>query len=132
MRGRNQVEQASGTIPSRLKTKPMRACSDASRISAARVMVAPIPTAAPLIAALREKAPDLRIFAWGGPKMEAAGAEMMGQTCDDGAMGLGGFAAALAVHKKIREITQKILSKKMKLVKSKSRRKIRLSLTIMK
>ena len=43
--------------------------------------------AAPLIAALKEKAPDLRIFAWGGPKMEAAGAEMMGQTCDDGAMG---------------------------------------------
>ena len=60
--------------------------------------------AAPLIAALKEKAPDLRIFAWGGPKMEAAGAEMMGQTCDDGAMGLGGFAAAMAVHKKIREI----------------------------
>ena len=60
--------------------------------------------AAPLVAALRAKAPDLRIFAWGGPKMEAAGAELMGRTCDDGSMGLGGFAAALSVHKTIREI----------------------------
>ncbi|MCH2160883.1 MAG: hypothetical protein MK085_03305 [Phycisphaerales bacterium] len=60
--------------------------------------------AAPLVAALRAKAPDMRIFAWGGPKMEAAGAEMMGQTCDDGSMGLGGFAAAMSVHKTIREI----------------------------
>ena len=60
--------------------------------------------AAPVIAALKSEAPDLRIFAWGGPKMAGAGAEMMGQTCDDGAMGLGGVAAALKVHKTIREI----------------------------
>ena len=60
--------------------------------------------AAPVIAGIKERAPDLRIFAWGGPKMEAAGAELMGHTCDDGAMGLGGFAAALKVYKTIREI----------------------------
>lgn len=60
--------------------------------------------AAPVIRRLKEEAPDLRIFAWGGPQMKDAGAEMMGETCDDGAMGLGGFAAALKVHKTIREI----------------------------
>lgn len=60
--------------------------------------------AAPVIRALKAEAPDLRIFAWGGPKMAAAGAEMMGQTCDDGVMGLGGVAAAFKVHKTIREI----------------------------
>ena len=60
--------------------------------------------AAPVIAALKQLAPDVRIFAWGGPKMEAAGAEMMGSTCDDGAMGLGGFAEIHHVHKTIREI----------------------------
>lgn len=60
--------------------------------------------AAPVIAALKEAAPDLRIFAWGGAKMEAAGAELMGSTCDDGAMGLGGFAEIRRVHATIREI----------------------------
>ena len=51
-RGRNQVEQASGTMPILLKTKPIRAFVDAILKSMARVMVAPIPTAAPLIAAI--------------------------------------------------------------------------------
>lgn len=51
-RGRNHDEHASGTIPSRPNTKPMRAASDATRMSMASVMVAPIPTAAPLIAAM--------------------------------------------------------------------------------
>ena len=52
MRGRNQVEQASGTMPSRPNTKPMRAFSDAMRTSIGSVIVAPMPTAAPLIAAM--------------------------------------------------------------------------------
>ena len=52
MRGKNQLEQASGVIPILLNTKPMRACSEARRISIAQVMVAPMPTAAPLMAAI--------------------------------------------------------------------------------
>ena len=52
MRGRNQVDAASGTMPSRPKTKPIRAFVEASRRSIASVIVAPIPTAGPLIAAI--------------------------------------------------------------------------------
>ena len=52
MRGRNHVEAASGTMPSRPKTKPIRALVEASRMSIASVIVAPMPTAAPLIAAI--------------------------------------------------------------------------------
>ena len=44
--------RASGVMPILLNTKPIRACSEARRISMAQVMVAPIPTAAPLIAAI--------------------------------------------------------------------------------
>ena len=39
-------------MPSRPKTKPMRALVEASRMSMASVIVAPMPTAAPLIAAI--------------------------------------------------------------------------------
>ena len=52
IRGRNQVEQASGTTPIFPNTKPIRAFSEAIRTSIGRVMVAPIPTAGPLIAAM--------------------------------------------------------------------------------
>ncbi len=51
-RGRNQLEQASGMIPRRANTKPMRASSAASRTSIGSVIVAPTPTAGPLIAAI--------------------------------------------------------------------------------
>ena len=39
-------------MPSRPNTKPMRACSDAIRTSIGSVIVAPMPTAAPLMAAM--------------------------------------------------------------------------------
>ncbi len=52
--------------------------------------------AAVVIAALRERAPDVRIYAWGGPKMAAAGAEVIEQTGHDAVMGVPGL-------KKIRE-----------------------------
>ncbi len=52
MRGRNQDEAASGTMPRRVNTKPKRAVSLASWIPMARVMVAPTPTVGPLIAAI--------------------------------------------------------------------------------
>ena len=51
-RGRNHDEQASGTIPRRANTKPNLAVSEASRTSIGRVIVAPTPTAGPLIAAI--------------------------------------------------------------------------------
>ena len=51
IRGRNHDEQASGTMPRRPNTKPIRAVVDASRRSMASVIVAPMPTAGPLIAA---------------------------------------------------------------------------------
>jgi len=53
--------------------------------------------AAPIVARLRECHPDVEPVAWGGPKMEAAGARMLGRTADDGVMGLAGIA-------KIREV----------------------------
>ena len=51
-RGRNQLEQASGTIPRRAKTNPIFAPSAASRTSMASVIVIPTPTAGPLMAAI--------------------------------------------------------------------------------
>jgi len=48
--------------------------------------------AAPVIAALVQRDPAIRIAAWGGPRMRAAGAEMLGVTAEDGAMGLAGLA----------------------------------------
>ena len=52
MRGRNQLEQASGTIPRRVKTNPIFAPSAASRMSIGSVIVMPTPTAGPLMAAI--------------------------------------------------------------------------------
>jgi lipid-A-disaccharide synthase len=60
--------------------------------------------AAPVIAALKERDPDLSICAWGGPRMADAGAQLIESTADDGAMGLGGFAKALTVRKHIKAI----------------------------
>ena len=51
-RGKNQLEQASGTIPRRAKTKPIFASSAARRTSMGSVIVAPTPTAGPLMAAI--------------------------------------------------------------------------------
>ncbi len=52
IRGRNQLEQASGTMPRRVKTNPILAPSTASRMSIGSVIVMPTPTAGPLIAAI--------------------------------------------------------------------------------
>lgn len=60
--------------------------------------------AAPVIAALRRREPQLRIVAWGGPKMQAAGAEMMGRTADDGEMGIPALRKVLAIRKTAQEI----------------------------
>ena len=51
--GKNQLEAASGTIPRFANTKPNLASSDAILTSIGSNIVAPIPTASPLIAAIR-------------------------------------------------------------------------------
>jgi lipid-A-disaccharide synthase len=48
--------------------------------------------AAAVIAELRVRHPDLKMFAWGGPKMEAAGATIIERTGDDAVMGMPGLA----------------------------------------
>lgn len=48
--------------------------------------------AAPVVAELRRRHPALRIAAWGGAKMERAGAEIVERTGDDAVMGLPGLA----------------------------------------
>lgn len=60
--------------------------------------------AAPVIRALRRLNPGLRIVAWGGRRMEAAGAEMMGRTADDGTMGIPALDKILAIRKIAGEI----------------------------
>lgn len=46
--------------------------------------------AAPVIEALLRDHPGIEICAWGGPRMAAAGATIIGRTADDGVMGLAG------------------------------------------
>lgn len=55
--------------------------------------------AAPVIAQLRARYPHIEPVAWGGPKMEAAGATMLGRTADDGVMGLAGVSKVLEVKR---------------------------------
>lgn len=47
--------------------------------------------ASAVIAELRERHPDLPIHAWGGPRMEAAGATIVERTGDDAVMGMPGI-----------------------------------------
>ncbi|MEX0876050.1 MAG: lipid-A-disaccharide synthase [Phycisphaerales bacterium] len=56
--------------------------------------------AAAVIRVLRERYPKLRIYAWGGRKMRAAGAEVIELTGDDAVMGMPGLAK-IREHKRI-------------------------------
>lgn len=56
--------------------------------------------ASSVIAELRRRHPDLPIFAWGGPKMEKAGATIVERTGDDAVMGMPGLAKILE-HRRI-------------------------------
>jgi lipid-A-disaccharide synthase len=60
--------------------------------------------AAPLVAALRATAPDVRVVGWGGPRMRAAGCEMAGETARDGAMTLVGLRKIREVRRVVHEI----------------------------
>ncbi|RNC82186.1 MAG: lipid-A-disaccharide synthase [Phycisphaera sp.] len=55
-----------------------------------------------VIAELLRRHPDLKIYAWGGPKMEAAGAEVVEKTGRDAVMGLPGLAK-IQEHRRINE-----------------------------
>lgn len=66
--------------------------------------------AAPVIERLRQEYPDWKVYAWGGPRMEAAGAEMAGRTADDGAMGLGALSHVRRVRKQVKAIKRWIKS----------------------
>ena len=56
--------------------------------------------AAAVIAELRRRHPDLPIYAWGGPKMERAGATIIERTGDEAVMGMPGLAK-LIEHQRI-------------------------------
>lgn len=56
--------------------------------------------ASAVIAALKQAHPDADIRAWGGPKMQAAGAQIVARTGDDAVMGMPGLAK-IREHKKI-------------------------------
>lgn len=61
--------------------------------------------AAAVIAELRRREPGLPIYAWGGPKMERAGAALVGRTGGNAVMGLPGprkIAEHLAIKRDIR------------------------------
>ncbi len=56
--------------------------------------------AAWVIAELKRRYPDLPIYAWGGPRMEQAGAEIIERTGDDAVMGVPGIKKILE-HQRI-------------------------------
>lgn len=62
--------------------------------------------AAPIIRALREQFDGVEVYAWGGPKMEKAGATMIEHSAIDGAMGLGALSRVRAVRRHIRAIAR--------------------------
>jgi lipid-A-disaccharide synthase len=55
--------------------------------------------ASAVIAELKARHPDLPIYAWGGPKMERAGAVIVERTGDDAVMGMPGFKKILEHHR---------------------------------
>lgn len=55
--------------------------------------------ASAVIAELRARHPDLPIYAWGGPKMQRAGAQLVAQTGHDAVMGLPGLAKIREHHR---------------------------------
>ena len=58
--------------------------------------------AAVVIAQLRARHPDMRILAWGGPRMEASGAEIIERTGTDAVMGMPGLQK-IREHRRIND-----------------------------
>jgi len=64
--------------------------------------------AAAVIAVLRDRYPKLRVYAWGGRKMQAAGAEVIQLTGDDAVMGMPGLAK-IREHKRMNNAIERWL-----------------------
>ncbi len=64
--------------------------------------------AAAVIRVLRDRYPRLKIYAWGGRKMQSAGAELVELTGDDAVMGMPGLAK-IKQHKRINESIERWL-----------------------
>lgn len=62
--------------------------------------------AAPVIAELRHRAPELSVYAWGGPKMQAAGATIIQQTCENAAMGMSALRKVREVRREVKHIAR--------------------------
>jgi lipid-A-disaccharide synthase len=62
--------------------------------------------AAPVIRQLRKLAPNLHIYAWGGPKMQEAGATLLEQSVDDAAMGLNALRKISVMRKHTKRIRE--------------------------
>ncbi|MHC4947606.1 MAG: lipid-A-disaccharide synthase, partial [Planctomycetota bacterium] len=60
--------------------------------------------AAPVIRELLERAPGLTVYAWGGPRMEEAGATIVERTAEDGSMALAAVGRILAMRREIKRI----------------------------
>ena len=60
--------------------------------------------AAPVIRRLLKNNPKLKIYAWGGPLMEQAGAKVLQQTVEAGAMGLSALRRAREVRREVKRI----------------------------
>ena len=58
--------------------------------------------AAETITAMRRQAPELKVYALGGPKMEAAGAELLESTTHHGSMFFGPVTQAWTHHRRVR------------------------------
>lgn len=65
--------------------------------------------AAHVIAELRRRRPDLPIYAWGGRRMQAAGARLVERTGDDAVMGLPGLAK-IREHARINDQVARFLA----------------------
>lgn len=61
---------------------------------------------APVIRRLLRNNPKLKIYAWGGPLMEQAGAKVLQQTVEAGAMGLSALRRAREVRQEVKRIKQ--------------------------
>ena len=62
--------------------------------------------AAPVIRELRRVLPQVKVYAWGGSAMEAAGATIVQRTAADGAMGAEALTKVFAVRREVRRIKQ--------------------------
>lgn len=60
--------------------------------------------AAPVIRALLEQDPTLRVYAWGGERMQQAGATLIERSADDGSMGLNALSKARRMRQYVKAI----------------------------